>query len=85
MRTSSDQPNRKRDRPSPPFTQVGVEPAGFRQHPRQAGDRERAAQRDDAAEDPHAQHDPWVGEQPGDSGRGSEDAGPNRDADDEPD
>ena len=75
----------KRHRPSPALPQVGVEAAGLREHPGEAGKREGAAERDDAAEGPDGEHRHWIGQQPGDSGRSPEDTRPDRDADDEPD
>ena len=85
IRTSWGPAEEKTGRTAPAFAQVDVEAAGLGQRRRELGERQRAAERDGAAGHPEAEHHERIGNLAGDAGRRAEDAGADRDADDQGD
>ena len=75
----------KRGRPAPALAKIGVESTALGQSRGQFGERQRPAQGDDAAEHPQAEHHRRARHQSRNAGGRAEDAGPDRDADDEGD
>ena len=75
----------KRGRAAPALAKIRVEPTALGQSRGQFGERQRPAQGDGAAQHPQAEHHRRARHQSRDAGRRAEDAGADRDADDEGD